>query len=204
MPEENKDQGDMLDSMSTPTVQEAQPVVASIGARLAQTEAKEEEKVAESHEPIQFDLSKLSLDQMQALKQALNATPDSATRKKENPVVQLRTNNGKIVIDFKRAYLGLVEDPENHRQIERHLIPVLLEGERDYINVRYTEFMQYDRIKCEIVSTRKENDDIVEGTVISNETGQPTEMLVKRTKDFFTVKLPDGRRLEIEAKMANA
>lgn len=203
---ENKDSGapDMLNSMSQPTVQEAQPVVAQIGARLAQTEAKEETREVESHEPTQFDLSKLSLDQMQALKQALNATPDSSTRKKENPVVLLRVINGMIVKDFKRAFLGLVEDPENHRQVERHLIPVLLEGQRDYTNMRYTEFMQSERVKAEIISTRKENDDIVEGTVQSNETGRPTEMLVKRTKDFFTVKLADGRTLEIESKMANA
>lgn len=180
------------------------PIVAEVVQGLQKSEEVAKEAPVPSTQPVQFDLSSLTGDQLQALKQALNATPDSATRKKENPIVLLRTMNGSIVTDFKNAYLGLVEDPENRRQVERHLIPIRLEGSNEYINVRYSEFMQFERVKAEIISTRKEPDDHVEGTVVSNETGRPTEMLVKRTKDFFTVKLADGRTLDIEAKMANA
>ncbi len=194
----------MLGAMTKPDEAVGQPVVQNISERLSQAESKPVNNQVNSHEPLQFDISKLSGDQLQALKQALNATPDSATRKKENPVVLLRVINGSVVKDFKNAYLGLVEDPENHRQVERHLIPVLLDGARDYVSMRYSEFMQSDRVKAEVISTRKEDDSVVEGTVMSNETGRPTEMLVRRTKDYFTVKLPDGRQMEIEARMANA
>jgi hypothetical protein len=202
--ENNNPTPDMLGAMTKPDEAVGQPVVQNISERLSQAESKPVNNQVNSHEPLQFDISKLSGDQLQALKQALNATPDSATRKKENPVVLLRVINGSVVKDFKNAYLGLVEDPENHRQVERHLIPVLLDGARDYVSMRYSEFMQSDRVKAEVISTRKEDDSVVEGTVMSNETGRPTEMLVRRTKDYFTVKLPDGRQMEIEARMANA
>jgi hypothetical protein len=180
------------------------PVVAEVVQSLQKNEEIAKEVVVPSTQPVQFDLTSFTVDQLQALKQALNATPDSATRKKENPTVMLRTMNGNVILDFKNAYLGLVEDPENRRQVERHLIPVLVTGSKDYVSIRYTEFMQLERVKGEIISTRKENDDRIEGTVVSNETGRPTEMLVKRTKDFFTIKLEGGQTLEIESKMANA
>lgn len=180
------------------------PIVAEVVQGLQKSEEVAKKVEVPSTQPAQFDLSSLTGDQLQALKQALNATPDSATRKKENPTVMLRTMNGSVIIDFKNAYLGLVEDPENRRQVERHLIPVLVMGAKDYVSIRYSEFMQLNRVKGEIISTRKESDDRIEGTVTSNETGRPTEMLVKRTKDFFMVKLETGETLEIEAKMANA
>ncbi len=203
--EEIKEEGDsLLSAVSQQVKGDTPPVVAEILESLQKTEEQSKPVVVPSTNPVQFDLTSLTGDQLQALKQALNATPDSATRKKDNPTVMLRTMNGNVILDFKNAYLGLVDDPENHRQVERHLIPVLVMGAKDYVNIKYSEFMQLERVKGEIISTRKESNDQIEGTVTSNETGRPTEMLVKRTKDYFTIKLEGGQTLEIEAKMANA
>lgn len=152
---------------------------------------------------VPFDITKLTQDQVQALKAMLAATPDSQRRKKENPRVTLRNIGGKIVVDFKNAFLALIEDVENNRQLYRHKIPVKFRGEDKFENVLYSEFINSERVVCEVVSSKQEVEEIVEGEVVSRQTGQLVEMVVKKVRSFFTIKLPDGDTLEIEGRIAN-
>jgi len=185
---------------------EPQNVAETIGQRLSQQEEGESkgEQVINPENPVPFDLSKLSTEQLQNLKAMLAATPDRVQRKKKNPTVKLRVIDGKVVMDFKNAYKALVDDPENNRKVERTHIQVKLQGEDTYHSVLYRDFMQADQVVCEILSTRQDKDEIVEGETISRETGRPVEMIVTVVKDFFTIKLPDGSTTEIEGRLANA
>lgn len=181
-------------------------VTETIGQRLSQQEAGEDkgEQVLNPENPLPLDLSKLTTEQLQTLKSMLAATPDRVQRKKKNPTVKLRVIDGKVVMDFKNAYKALVDDPENNRKVERTHIQVKLQGEEKYHSVLYRDFMQAKQVVCEIVSTRQDKDEIVEGETISRETGRPVEMIVTVVKDFFTIKLPDGSTVEIEGRLANA
>lgn len=180
-------------------------VVSSVAARLEQNEAKQSVQEG-THEatPVPFDISRLSKEQIQTLKSMLAATPETQTRKKENPRVRLRSIGGKIVIDHKNAYMALVRDPANHREVERHKIPVQFYGEEGYSDMLYSDFINSEQVFCEVLSTRREVDEVVEGVTTSRETGLPTEMVVKYVRDYFTVKLPNGDTVEIMGKVANA
>jgi hypothetical protein len=179
-------------------------ITASIAKRLEGEEqevAKEEGINPES--PLPFDLTRLSKEQLQSLKSMLAATPDAQIRKKKNPTVFLRRIDGKMVQDFKRALLALVDDPENRRQVERHVIPVKFFGEDKYVDVLYSLFINSERVQCEVKKSRNEVIEIVEGEVMSAETGRLVDMVKKEVKYWFIVKLPDGEEVEIEAKVAN-
>lgn len=154
--------------------------------------------------PLAFDISKLSKDQLQALKSMLAATPDTGKKKQQKPQIKIRTIDGNIVRDFKNAYLALVRDSVNNRDVERHKIPVKFFGSEEYVDILYSNFMQAEFTVFEVVSTRREIEEIVEGETISRETGTPVDLVVKRIKDFFTIKLPSGELVEVPAKIANA
>lgn len=151
-----------------------------------------------------FDLSKLTLEQLQTLKAMLNNTPDRVARKSVNPTTMLRRMNGKIVVNFRNAYLSLVDDPENSRKVERHKIPVQFQGETGFTEVMYKDFMESERVRCEIVKTYAEPDNHVEGEVFSKERGAFVEMEVTSMHYTFDVKTPEGDLIRIEGKVANA
>lgn len=177
-------------------------VADSLGA--AASKPAESAQDVKSAQPQAFDLSSLTPEMLANLKQMLNATPDRIARKKENPIVKLRVMNEKIIVDYKNAYTGIVRDTELRADVERPLIPVLLEGESDFQTILYSLFMELPQVKCQVVSARKEEVDVPDGECISNITGRPTEMLVHIVKDFFTVKLPDGSTREFEGRIINA
>lgn len=184
---------------------EPESVADAISQRLSgEAEAGQGEGVAEPENPVPFDVTKLSRDQLQYLKQMLAATPDTQKRKKSNPKVFLRRIDDKIVSDYKRAYLALVNDPENNRKVERHVIPIKFFGESTYQDVLYSQFINSERVACEVIQTRQQVEEYVEGETISRETGLPVEMVRKEVKYWFTVKLPSGETAEIEARLANA
>lgn len=157
-----------------------------------------------SEEPIAIDLSKLTTEQLQTLKAMLNTTPDRVSRKNVNPIASIRRMDGKYVVNFGNAYLALVKDAENRREVERHKIPIQFEGEQGFHDVMYKDFMESDRVKCEIVKTYAEQDNIVEGEVYSKERGAFVEMEVTRMHYTFDVKTPEGSIIRIEGKVANA
>lgn len=154
--------------------------------------------------PLPFDLSAITPDQLASLKQMLNATPDRIARKKENPIIKLRVMNEKIVVDHKNAYTGVVHDRELRADVERPIIPVLLDGNTEWQNIMYTDFMELPQIKCEVISQRKEEFDVPDGECISNITGRPTEMVIHKIDYFYTVKMPGGSTREFKAHVTNA
>jgi hypothetical protein len=204
------------DTLNPPAAPETQPdapqkpavsgAAAGIAKRLtqAQTGAQSDPDAPQAAAPAPFDITKLSAEQLQSLKAMLNATPDRAMAKAKNPVVLLRRIGGKIVVDFKNAYLALVFNAERRGDVEEHKIPVLFHGEKEYTDILYRDFMQADQVRTEIIGTRTEETPVVEGEVVSKETGRLTEMVVKVPSYFFTVKLPDMEPFELEAKVVNA
>lgn len=193
---------------SPPAFNNSKPAtIPSISERLSQQEeqnTRADSEVMTAEEPFQFDLTKLRPEQLQQLKQMLAVTPDRIVRKKVRPTIKLPLVNDKPVIDYHKAYKGLVDDPENHRKVEKTLIQVLCYGETEFRTIRYSEFINADKVVCEVLSTRSDPEEYVEGQTISRETGQLVEMVVKIPRDWFTVKLPDGSSVEIESKLANA
>lgn len=167
-------------------------------------EKKDDEGAMKTGTPLPFDLSKVTPEQLSQLKQMLNATPDRVARKKENPVIKLRVMNEKIVIDHKNAYTGIVRDRELRADVERPIIPVLLDGDTEWQTILYSDFMELPQIKCEVISQRKEENDVVDGSCVSNITGRQTEMLVHTVDYFYTVKLPGGATKEFMARIVNA
>lgn len=179
----------------------------TINQELSQSEEVKETTAPKSEvvEPA-FDISKLSPDQLQQLAAALRAVPERVNDKK-NKTVKVRevTVNGaqKLVLDFKRAFIGLVDDPENQRKVERHIIPIKVEGDTEFRNMLYSEFMQSPQVVCEVTKMNKEELPIVEG-----ETYDQYDRLVEMTRTevvyTLTVKTPDGREIELPGKVANA
>lgn len=184
---------------------EPESPVSSISERLGEKESGAKEAgVVNPEQTVPFDITKLSREQMQTLKQMLNATPDAQTRKRENPRVRLRRIDDKFVADFKRAYLTLVKDPENHRDVERHVIPVKFMGSDEYTPILYSKFINSEQVACEVVDSRQKVEEFIEGETFSRETGTMVEMVRKEVINWFTVKLPNGETAEIEGKIANA
>jgi len=163
-----------------------------------------EDSVFSEETPVPFDVSSLSLQQLQQLKSVLASTPDGQKKKREHSIVRLKSIDAKIVVDFKNAFLALVDDPENNRKVERHVIPVRYNGEKDYHNIPYKQFIGADQVHCEVLSTRTEAEEYVEGTVFSREKGTNVELVCKKVTNYFTVQLPDKKTIEIEARVANS
>jgi hypothetical protein len=181
-------------------------VVKDISDKLSEAPVEEQKKenAPEAKNTQAFDLATLTPEQLQSLKAMLNATPDTITREKGNPIVTLRRIDDKFVMDFKNAHIALVEDPENNRKVERHFIPVLFQGEEEYVNVLYQTFIDAERVPCEVVQTHTNTKRIVEGQTRSRETGSIVEVVRTEVNNSFTVKLPDGETVEIQSKLANA
>lgn len=189
------------------TVEQDKDKVADISARLS--ENQQEQKTKDTNEPtaqesLAFDMTKLSPEQLQQLKAMLAVTPERLSTKKANARTFIRTIGGKYVAATKNAYLALVYDPTRLTEVETHKIPVKFVGEDKFIDMIYTEFMRAERVPCEIVSIRQEQERRVEGEVVQRETGKIVEMEVKIVNYFFTVKLPDGTTAEIDGTAANA
>lgn len=181
--------------------------VDAISEKLSQGEAKDKkdgEKVAEPVNPIPFDLNSMSLEQRQQLKAMLAVTPDAQVNKRVNNTVTLRKIDGKIVEDFKNSYQGVVRDDEQNRDVVKPLIPVKLEGEDEYKTLLLSQFINAERVPCEVISKREDKREIKEGETISRKTKQPVEMVRTEVVTFFTIKLPNGDTREIEGRLANA
>ncbi len=181
----------------------------SIAQRLSAKEGSdigEGSKVAEPASPLPFDINSLSKEQLQSLKAMLEATPDSIKRAKSRPLIELRTYEGKIVVDFGKAYMGVVHDVAQNRDVERPLMLVKFLGETEYTPVQWKKFMDSERVACEVLSTRTDVREISEGETFSRESGRLVEMIRKETLVWFLVKLPEGspvETVEVEGKVAN-
>lgn len=171
---------------------------------LQESEEIKDESIPQSETPSPaFDISKLSVDQIQQLKSVLSATPDRAASAKGSTNVKIRKINDKYVIDFKQAFLGVVDDEVLQKKVERHIIPTKLEGAEDYVNIDYKRFMQSEQVDCKVLDMRKDEQPIVEGETY-DEYDRLVEMIRTEVVVTLVVKTPEGRELTIPGKIANA
>ena len=177
--------------------------MARLGA-VAVEEKKDTSDKPKAEEALPFDMRKLTPDQLQMLKGMLAVTPERAALKKTNARTFIRTIGGKYVVATKNAYLALMYDPTRLTEVETHKIPVRFAGEDKYVDVVYTDFMQAERVACEILSMRQELGHRVEGEVVQRETGKVVQLEATTVNYFFTVKLPDGTMVEVDSTASNA
>lgn len=172
----------------------------SIGAVGNQSEPKIQEKPSRM-----IDLNTMSVEELQALKQALSNTPVGMVKKNANHTYTLRKMFGKYIIDLQvPAFLGFVDDPVSLRKVETLFIKVKFYGENDYTTVKYSEFQKAERVKCEAVSTKTEKKQVVEGQTYHKDSGQLVEMVIENVATFLTLKLPEGDLVELEVKPSGA
>lgn len=144
---------------------------------------------------VPFDINKLTADQLKQLKALLEDTPASMTQGRST--VTVRNFNDKYVIGIKNASSKTVLDPVEQRAVTKITIPVLYYGADDFVTEDYKEFMQSERVKCEVVSQREVRDRIVEGVVYSMELKKDVEQVVNTVVRFYTIKLPNGETIEL-------
>lgn len=187
------------------------PTVDVISQRLQQETvqvSEEDQHKPQAHQPMMIDLAKMSMEQLQQLKSMLNVTPDRAQQKRGNIRVIIREVevNGvkRYVTDFKNAHIAIDYETNTGREIESHRIPVLLDGDTEYTPMHYTEFMQSTRVPVEVTAQRVVDNSVSEGEVLQRETGKIVEKEIKILNYFYTVKLPSGKEVEIQGKVANA
>ena len=179
-------------------------IESSITQDLEQREAHQSDDAPQSEEPSPaFDITKLSPEQLQMLKAQLASTPDRLDTKHKNPVIKLRRIDNRLIVDFKNAFLGLVDDPENQRKVERHIIPVLFEGESEFKNMIYKDFMRSEQVECEVLEMSKKDVPIVEGET-HDPYGNLVEMVRTDVQYRFTIKTDDGREITVPGKVVNA
>lgn len=151
-----------------------------------------------------IDIASLSMAQIQELQARLNAAPSRADEQIKHSTVKLRVYDGKVVTDFANAYLGLVDDPENNRQVQRHIIPVTLQGIEKPVHMKYRDFMNLEQIDCEVIKKEERDASVVRGNTY-NEHDELVEMKIIKKTYFFTLKLPPeyGDKISIEGKIVN-
>lgn len=194
--------------------------VSSVAERLGGggEQAQKPSEVVNPKNTMPFDVTQLSPDQLRALKAALNNTPEGREREKEKPRITLRRIDGRYIIDFKNAYLGVVRDVELNRDVERHKIPVrffnqeeyeqMLKGEEvqvHYEDILYSEFMNAERVPCEVLRLTQEKKPYEIGETYSQQRGGMVVMERVEVVSYFDVQLPDGYVIkQLEGKIVNA
>lgn len=177
-------------------------IVDEIGDEI-EAEESEETNAPQAETPLPaFDISKLTLEQLQQLQARLSATPSAAETQKHKTYIKLREYMGKVIVDFGNAFIGLMDDPENNRQVHRHFIKVRLDGETEMRTIAYEVFMQLEQINCEVLKTLSSEDPQKVGSTY-NEHGELVEMTVVKKNYEFKVLTPDGKELTIDGKVAN-
>ena len=219
-PQENPNTLGAEDTVPQPTapVEQPAPVVADIAKELSQqavAQAEVKEDVPVEAPSKQIDLSQFSPEMLQALKQALAVTPDRAQTKAKKPTIELRVmymdinrEIPKYVVDFKQARMGLKYNSALQKDEETLKILVLFAGDTEYTEVVYSEFMQSDRVKLEVVSQREEKEVYSQGDTYKTLPDGVSKVLVSMdvttVQYFYTVKLPNGTTIELQDKVVNA
>lgn len=144
---------------------------------------------------VPFDINKLTSEQLKQLKAALDETPSMPS--KGRTTVTVRRFNDQLVIGIKNASSKTVLDPVEQKAVTKITVPVLFYGAKDFEVVDYKEFMQSERVKCEVVGSREVKDSYSEGVVYSQELKKEVEQIVHTVVRFYTVKLPNGKQIEL-------
>jgi hypothetical protein len=210
-PTEANNQTAQADNMGVENAGDKPEVVSNISERLSQQTEKEVEKdetLPQANEPMLVDLANLSNEQLQSLKAMLNVTPDRAQQKKGNIRVTVRKvvkdEKDRYIVDFKQARTAIDFEPETGREFESHKIAVKLNGDSEYQDMMYNDFMDLPRVQVEVLSQREVVNMREEGEVTQAETGR---LVMKETREvtyFYTLALPNGEQVEVEGKLVNA
>lgn len=186
------------------------PAVASVSERLGAAsaeEAKVETNLPVAKTPQMIDLHNMTAEQASQLKSILSVTPDQVQAKRGNSIVEIRrtmvNEEYLYVVDFQKARMALANDSETGKEFETHKIKVLYYGQSEYTDLMYTDFMDFERVRVEVLSERQEKDVRKEGQVVSRETGRLVEKEVTIMEYFYTVKLPTGTSVEIKGNIIN-
>lgn len=142
-----------------------------------------------------FDISKLSPEQLRDLKAALADIPERSQNK--GHTVTVRRFNDQYVIGAGTSRTKSVLDPAEQKAVTKVTIPVLYLGAEKFDDVDYKEFMQSERVKCQVVSTREIKDREVHGIVYSQQLKREVEQDVTTRVTYYTVKLPNGETIEL-------
>lgn len=206
--------GNQPDSPATNTVAPPTPTtgaLAGISARLNQQAVGDKGTTESGMVPVSalpFDPTKLSSAQLRQLKSMLAVTPDDLVAEKGGLRHTLRKINGKYVVEIGGTYQTYIEDPELRAKVLKHMIKFRLDGKKyeqaEWEEMLYEEFMYAERVACEEVSVRTEVEYKKEGLVRSKENGLMVERQSKIVKYFYTVKLPEGRTIEVPGTVVNA
>ena len=186
------------DTTPTPPTPTAGEVSSQVSEKL-----NKKEEATNTADMIPFDVDKLSSEQLRVLKAKLSAQPERIKEEDRIKTIRLRSIDGNVLVDFKRAYIDLIDDPENNRKVKRHVIPVRLFSEEEYRTMLYSDFINSEQVALEVVSERKDIQEKVTGQVIHRKTGRLVDMVQRTTKQWYTVKLPSGDTVEIEDYIAN-
>jgi len=145
--------------------------------------------------PIAFDISKLTPTELVQLKAMLAETPERQTDK--GHTITVRRFNEKYVIGVGTARTRSVLDPIEQKPITKVTIPVLYLGADSFEDADYKEFMQSERVKCKVESTREIKDREVHGIVYSMELKREVEQVVNTCVRYYKVTLPTGEQIEL-------
>lgn len=166
---------------------------------VALIKAKEGEPKNQQREPViptvTFDINKLTPEQLKELKAKLEDTPSIASN--DRHTITIRKFKGKFVIGVKNTSSKVELDTIEQKPVTKITIPVLYYGAKDFAIEDYKEFMSSERVKCEIVYQREVRGRISEGTVYSMELKKEVEQIVNTVVRFYTVRMPDGKEIEL-------
>lgn len=191
--------------LETPATEDAvmDKIADQLGASSKPVDVAESE-VATPVNNLPFDLTKLSVEQIQQLQQMLSTTPESVKKRIIKPVTQIRTIDGKFLVDAKKSYMKLKKNTLEGRDEIAHYISVRFFGSDKFEEYEYRDILNAERVKCPIVSTRTVDNSYVEGEPVEHrETGRLTEREVKILTPYYTIQLPNGETTEIKGEMSN-
>lgn len=212
---QEEDQGVSLtdddDAVEEVEDEEPEPSPSDIAADLAEHESGEEvaddaaEHVAETRESKGLDLTQFTPEQLDALQSMIAAhTAKKKPRKDKRTVITLRSLEGKLILNFTKAFKKSVFDEEEQRNVVRTHIKVLLEGDEEYKTILYRDFNNAPRVRCELIGTENREREKEVGETFSAEHKIVVPMLVKYVDQILTLRVPDRKDLlKINAELVN-
>lgn len=201
---------------SPATTAAPEPTTEDVAADLAAAEEGEgaqEKPVAVMKPAATLDLAMFTEEQRQMLRDALSVTSAAATdKKRKNPTVELRTIDGRNIVEFSSAYKKKIYDEEQQKEVVRTHITVRFEGDTfvkwedapSANKLLYREFNGAPRIVAEVVGTVETPYTKDLGfEVFSKEQKQNVPVVVNYVRRILTLRLPDKREISMDATFVN-
>lgn len=179
------------------------PTPETIAQRLQEQGKNEVKQEINTEQTVPFDISRLSKDQLQALKMALNATPDTPTKKRDGITIQLRkTAEGETIVWFGTVYKRYIQNPETLGQINTEMIKYKVYGNDEAKEMKYEEFMLLEKDTFKVVDIDIQDNVKVVGEVVARETGQLMDAVVNNSLRSYTVEI-NGEKVVITQDNVN-